>query len=29
MNNWFTVKVKYTKQLENGTFKRVSEPYLL
>ena len=29
MNNWFTVKVKYTKQLDNGTFKRVSEPYLL
>ena len=29
MNNWFTVKVKYKKQLENGTFKRVSEPYLL
>lgn len=29
MNNWFTVKVKYTKQLEDGGFKRVSEPYLL
>lgn len=29
MNNWFTVKVKYTKQLDNGAFKRVSEPYLL
>lgn len=29
MNNWFTVKVKYTKTLENGTNKRVSEPYLL
>lgn len=29
MNNWFTVKVKYTKQLDNGTLKRVSEPYLL
>ncbi len=29
MHNWFTVKVKYTKQLENGTFKRVTEPYLL
>ena len=29
MNNWFTVKVKYTKQLDNGSFKRVSEPYLL
>lgn len=29
MNSWFLVKVKYTKQLENGTFKRVTEPYLL
>jgi len=29
MYNWFTVKVKYTKQLDNGQFKRVSEPYLL
>lgn len=29
MNNWFTVKVKYTKQLEDGGLKRVSEPYLL
>jgi hypothetical protein len=29
MNNWFTVRVKYTKQLEDGSFKRVSEPYLL
>ncbi len=29
MNTWFTVKVKYTKQLENGEFKKVSEPYLL
>lgn len=29
MNNWFLVKVKYTKQLDNGTFKRVTEPYLL
>lgn len=29
MNNWFTVKVKYTKQLEDGTLKRVTEPYLL
>ena len=29
MNSWFTVKVKYTKQMDNGTFKRVSEPYLL
>ena len=29
MNNWMTVRVKYTKELENGTFKRVTEPYLL
>ncbi len=29
MNNWFTVKVRYTKQLDNGTFKRVTEPYLI
>ena len=29
MSNWFTVKVKYTKQLDNGALKRVSEPYLL
>lgn len=28
-NNYFLVKVKYTKQLENGSFKRVSEPYLV
>jgi len=27
--SWFEVKVKYTKQLENGSFKRVTEPYLL
>ncbi len=29
MNSWFTVKVKYTKQLDDGSFKRVSEPYLI
>ena len=29
MNNWMTVKVKYTKQLDNGAFKRVAEPYLV
>lgn len=29
MNNWFTVKVRYTKQLDNGTFKRVTEAYLV
>lgn len=26
---YFLVKVKYTKQLENGAFKRVSESYLV
>lgn len=26
---FFEVKVKYTKQMEDGTFKRVSEPYLI
>lgn len=29
MNTWFTVGVKYTKQQDDGSFKRVSEPYLL
>jgi len=29
MNKWFLVKVRYTKQLDNGTFKKVTEPYLL
>ena len=29
MINWFTVKLKYTKQLEDGTLKRVTEPYML
>lgn len=29
MNNWFTVRVKYVNQLDNGALKRVSEPYLL
>lgn len=28
MNNFMMCKVKYTKQLSNGSFKRVSEPYL-
>jgi len=27
--NWYTVKVKYTKTLEDGKIKRVTEPYLL
>lgn len=26
---WYTVKVKYTKELEDGTFKKLTEPYLL
>jgi hypothetical protein len=29
MNSWIKGKLKYTKQQENGTFKRVSEPYIL
>ena len=29
MNTLFTVKVRYTKQLDNGSFKRVTEPYIL
>lgn len=29
MNTWYQTKVKYTKQNDNGTFKRVSEPYLV
>lgn len=29
MNSWFTVTVKYTKQQDDGTFKRVTEPYLV
>ena len=29
MTSWFTVKLKYTKQLDNGTLKRVTEPYLI
>lgn len=29
MNNWFTAKVRYTKQMEDSTFKRISEPYLV
>lgn len=28
VNNWFQARVKYTKQLDNGTFKRVTETYL-
>lgn len=29
MNNWMTVKVKYTRQNDDGSLKRISEPYLL
>lgn len=29
MNNWFTVKVKYTAQLDDGRLKRVTEQYLM
>lgn len=29
MNSWFQTTIKYTKQLDDGTFKRVSEPYLV
>lgn len=29
MNSWYTVKVKYTKQLDDGRLKRVNEPYLV
>ena len=29
MNTWFIVKVKYTKQLDDGRLKRVTEPYVV
>lgn len=29
MNNWFECKVSYDKDLENGSIKRVTEPYLV
>lgn len=29
MSTWYTIKVKYTKQLDDGTLKRVTEPYLV
>lgn len=29
MVTWFTVKVKYTKEFQDGTLKRVTEPYLV
>ena len=28
MSEWFTTKVKYTKTLEDGKLKKISEPYL-
>lgn len=28
MRTWFTVKIKYTKQMEDGALKRVTEAYL-
>ena len=29
MHNWFTCKIRYTKTMENGMNKRVTEPYLV
>lgn len=29
MNSWYTVKVKYVKQFEDGRLKSVTEPYLI
>ncbi|MCG8576137.1 MAG: DUF4494 domain-containing protein [Flavobacteriales bacterium] len=29
MTNWYTVKVKFTKEFQDGTLKRVTEPYLV
>jgi hypothetical protein len=29
MMNWMLVSVKYTKQHDDGSFKRVNEPYLI
>jgi len=29
MNSWYTVKVKFTKEFQDGTLKRVTEPYLV
>jgi len=29
MNSWYTVKVKYIKEFQDGTLKRVTEPYLV
>ena len=29
MSNWFECKVRFDKMQENGTVKRVNEPYLV
>ena len=29
MHNWFECKVSYDKTMENGTLKKVTEPYLV
>lgn len=29
MSTWYTVKVKFTKEFQDGTLKRVTEPYLV
>ena len=29
MNSWYTVRVKYTKQLDDGRLSKVNEPYLV
>ena len=29
MNTWFTIKVKYIKQLDDGRLKSVTEPYII
>lgn len=29
MHNWFECKIRYEKMLENGTTKKVTEPYLV
>lgn len=29
MHNWFECKVSFDKTMENGTLKKVTEPYLV
>ncbi|WP_107039932.1 DUF4494 domain-containing protein [Brumimicrobium mesophilum] len=29
MNNWYEVKAKFVKQMDDGRLKRVTEPYLI